>query len=361
MHSSSTLLERSIATTNIKNAHPKVQGAVLPDYVPHKDPTDNIEAVIHLPHIEPPMQPKVAIKCNTDIKIPEDTTIDLSNIPEMDVVKESEKRNIVSDAVVAADEQKKIDDSDIPQANSATNYFLDKIAQFGDLYDDQGQNPVVGRRIQALSRYFRDPTSTSKKWSNDGDIVIYGGLNTGVKFSSYLECIVTPPSRRPKVLPPYFSLLISQITPFINEEEVDKTSTGQEIFAQATPAAQLPDADVTEEQDDANTQFIKNISIAYKHSAANAKQCAVFAFCGAFLPASARELELLVAHLDEIITRQVALQKTVDTDRKQEAIIASRKRTATQKAAAKREIIREELAKRLKLELAAIKKEEERE
>ena len=358
MHSTSTLLERSIATTNIKNAHPKVQGSVLADYVPHKQPTDNIEAVLHLPVIEPPIQHKVAIKCNTDVKIPEDTTIDLSNIPETDVVKESEERNIVADAVVAADEQKKIDDSDIPQANSARNYFLEKIAQFGDLYDDHGQNPVAGRRIQALSRYFRDPTSTSKKWSNEGDIVIYGGLNTGVKFSAYLESIVTPLSRRPKVLPPYFQLLMTQITPFINEEEVAKTSTGHEIFALTTPAAQLPEADVSPERDDASIQFIKNISIAYKHSSANAKQCAVFAFCGAFLPASAKELNLLVAHLDETLTRQMIMQKTVDTDRKEAAIAVSRKRTAAMKATAQRKV---RLAKRLKEEDDDVEEEEESE
>ena len=365
MHNSSILLERSIATTNIKNAHPKVQGAVTADYVPHKEPTDNLEAAIHAPVIEPPIQHLVAIKCNTDVKIPDDVTIDLSHIPEADdVVKESEERNIVADAVVAADEQQKIADSDIPQTNSARNYFLEKITQFGNLYDDKGQNPIVGLRIQALGCYFRDPTTTSKKWSNEGDIIIYGGLNTGVKFASFLESIVTPISKRKKILPPYFELLMSQITPFINDEEVTTTTTGTtavdktDIFAQTIPSATLGDPDTSNTHDQERIQFVKDIAAAYKHSAANAKQCAVYAFCGAFLPASAAELTALYEHLEVLVTNQVSMQKTVDRDRKIAAIAVSRERTGAMMLLAQRKVkaaaaLKERAAKRVKTEAGA--------
>ena len=270
----------------------------------------------------------MTIKCNTDVEVPEDTTVDLTDIPVKDV-KESEERNVVADAVVAAEEKQKVDNTDIPQAGTAKNYFLEKISQFASLYDDNGQDPAAGRRIQAIARYFRDPTSTSKKWSNEGDVVIYGGLNTGVKFSAYLEYFVLPVSKRPKITPPYFDLLMMQLVPFINEEEVELTST--DSFGMTTPAACLPEPDMNEPSDERYEEFLHNVATAYKHSAANARQCAIYAFAGAFRPTTRKELKLLIAHLDETLTAKMKLVKQADTDRKRAAIQASAKRTAGEK------------------------------
>ena len=99
-------------------------------------------------------------------------------------------------------------------------YFLEKIMQYKSLYDESSGDSSIDGKLSALESYFRDSSSLAVKWSNIADIVVYSGLNTGVKFSVYLEYFVLPIEQRPKTPPPYYDLLMKQISQFL--DKVDK-------------------------------------------------------------------------------------------------------------------------------------------
>ena len=98
-------------------------------------------------------------------------------------------------------------DKDIPHPAAAKQYFIETIVQYKTLYDDSSSNSLVNRKLSAIENYFRAPSRTAVEWTNIGGVVIYGGLNTGVKFSVYLEYFVLPIEKRPKTTPPYYELL----------------------------------------------------------------------------------------------------------------------------------------------------------
>ena len=274
----SDLLDRNILTTNIINAGEKNEGPPTADYIPHKEPTDNIVSILEAV-ILPQQDPHTStIKVNTDVALK--NPIDISTLPIPDTIKEVEERNIVVDSVLEAEEKQKIDNKDISHSSSARAYFLEKITQFSGLYDDKGQDPVAGRRLAAIAAYFRDPTSSSSKWTNMEDIVVYGGLDTGVKFSAYLEYFVLPPQKRPKITPTYFDQLMQQVSPFLNASEVQKTTTDgpEKPFGKTTRSSVLDEPEYGTESDEGSLEFITTLSNTYRHSAQNARTLAVFAY-----------------------------------------------------------------------------------
>ena len=226
----------------------------------------------------------VSIKTNRDTPLDGAANpVDISSLPIPEVVKESEERNIVGDAYREAEELLKTRDKDMPHPAAAKKYFLEKIGQYNALYNGTKTISSVIKKLMAIENYFRDPSITSVKWININDVVIYGGLNTGVKFAVFLEYFVLPSEKRPKTSPPYYELLMKQIAPFLDKLDVEHhVGTPTIAFAQEARATELPPPISDEESSEKAADFLTRTSDAYRHSAPNARAIMNFAYLGAY-------------------------------------------------------------------------------
>ena len=120
-----------------------------------------------------------------------------------DDIGEAQGRDLVAETDREVDEAMKTHDKDLPHPTANKHYFLQKIAQYKGNVDAR-----INRKLAALENYFRDPSSSGGKWTNLNDVVVYGGINTGVKFSVYVEYFILRQEQRPKVVPPFYQLLI---------------------------------------------------------------------------------------------------------------------------------------------------------
>ena len=244
---------------------------------------------------------------NNDIPpIAADSTVDISDLPIKNDVKNAEEKNIVGEAYREADDTLKSNDNDIPHTGATKKYFLEKISQYKSLYDEGDTNSAVDRKLAALGEYFQDSSSTSSKWGNIDDVVVYGGLNTGVKFSSYLEYFVLPTAKRSKTPPAYYELLMKQISPFLDRVDVEHSSgTGKISFAQEAKANRLNEAESTEEASEEAMNFLDRVDAQFKHSGPNARSIANYVYLGAYDMKPRHEFSVV----DETIT--VAMDKAI--------------------------------------------------
>ena len=164
----------------------------------------------------------------------------------------------------------------------------------------------------AIENYFRDPSSTSVKWNNINDVVIYGGLNTGVKFAVYLEYFVLPPEKRPKTDPPYYELLMKQITPFLDKLDVEHhVGTPKIAFEQEARATELPPPISDDESSEKAADFLTRTSGAYRHSAPNARALMNFAYLRAYNIKSQQEFSVVNGQITETSNSSIAHIKNV--------------------------------------------------
>ena len=111
----------------------------------------------------------------------------MTNLPLQDDIEEAQDRDRVAEAYREVGEAMKTHDKDLPHPTANKHYFPQKIAQYKALYNEGNVDARVNRKLTALENYFRDPSSSGGKWTYINDVVAYGGINTGVKFSVYLE------------------------------------------------------------------------------------------------------------------------------------------------------------------------------
>ena len=172
----------------------------------------------------------------------------MTNLPLQDDIEEAQDRDIVAEAYREVDEAMKTHDKELPHPTANKHYFLQKMAQYKALYNEGNVDARINRKLTALENYSRDPLSSGGKWTNLSDVVVYGGINTGVKFSVYLEYFILRQEQRPKVVPPFYQLLLSQILPYLDKLEVEHynplTPTGSS-FAGYIPVKVHPSVDDT--------------------------------------------------------------------------------------------------------------------
>ena len=163
------------------------------DYVSHALPTSAIEESVMKPVL--PNTQNVQIKTNREIPL-DTTTVDMTNLPLQDDIEEAQDRDIVAEAYIEVEEAMKTHDKDLPYTTANKHYFLQKIAQYKALYNEVNVDARINRKLTALENYFRDPSSSGDKWTNLNDVVVYGGINTGLKFSAYLEYFILRQEQR---------------------------------------------------------------------------------------------------------------------------------------------------------------------
>ena len=141
--------------------------------------------------------------------------ISLKNLPVKDLVEEALVHDVVGEEYRAADSILKTSNKDLPHPTAAKLYFLQKIEQHRDLFTEVSNvNSTINKKLGNLVSYFHDSSTGSVKWSSGSDIVIFGGLNTGMKFSKFLEYYIMEVNKCPKAIPPYYELLYKQIEPY---------------------------------------------------------------------------------------------------------------------------------------------------
>ena len=155
------------------------------------------------------------------------------------------------------------------------------------LYNEGNVDARINRKLTALDNYFRDPSSSGGKWINLNDVIVYGGINTGVKFSVYLEYFILCQEQRRKVVPPFYQLLLSQILPYLDKLEVEHfnplTPTGSSFAGKFVKVHQsVDDTPDTEEEEGDLLQFIQTTAKAYRHSATNARTLGEYMYISAF-------------------------------------------------------------------------------
>ena len=133
----------------------------------------------------------------------------MTNLPLQDDIEDAQDRDIVAQAYREVDEAMKTHDKDLPHLTTNKHYFLQKIAQYKTLYNEGNVDARINRKLTALENYFCDTSSSGGEWTNLNDVVVFGGINTGAKFSVYLEYFILRQEQRPKVLPPFYQLLLS--------------------------------------------------------------------------------------------------------------------------------------------------------
>ena len=174
----------------------------------------------------------------------------------------------------------------------------------------------------AIENYFRDPSSTSVKCNIVNDVVIYGGLNTGVKFPVYLGYFVLPSEKRPINSPPYYELLMKQITPFPDKLDVEHhVETPTIAFAQEARASELPPPISDDESSEKAADFLTRTSDACRHSAPNARALMDFAYLGAYDIKSQQEFSVVYGQITGTSNSSIAHIKNVV---EQEKPLASR-------------------------------------
>ena len=98
----------------------------------------------------------------------------------------------------------------------------------------------------------------------------------GVRFRQVLLYFILRQEQRPKVVPPFYLLLLSQILPYLDKLEVEHyplTPTGSS-FVGDIPVKVHPSVDDTpntEEEEGDLLRFIQTTAKAYRHSATNAR------------------------------------------------------------------------------------------
>ena len=159
------LLKRNaIVTADVANEKNLAGHSPIRDYIQHEDPDQIIDEAVNKFNIPQPEIQISAIKVNNDIPpIAADSTVDISDLPIKDDVKNAEEKNIIGEAYREADDTLKSNDNDIPHAGAAKKYFLEKIGQYKSLYDEGDTNSAVDRKLSALGECFQDNSSTGSK------------------------------------------------------------------------------------------------------------------------------------------------------------------------------------------------------
>ena len=192
------------------------------------------------------------------------------------MIEEAQDRDIVAEAYREVDEAMKIHDKDLPHSTANKHYFLQKRAQYKALYNEGNVDARINRKLTALENYFCDPSSSGGKWTNLNDIVVYGGINTGVKFSVYLEYFILHQEQRPKVVPPFYPLLLSQILPYLDKLEIEHynplTPTGSSFAGDIPVKVHQSVDDTPDTEEEGNLlRFIQTMDKAYRHYSTNAR------------------------------------------------------------------------------------------
>ena len=109
-----------------------------------------------------------------------------------------------------------------------------------------------------------------------------------MKFSIYLEYFILRQEQRPKVVLPFYQLLLSQILPYLDKLEVEHynplTPSGSS-FAGDIPVKVHPSVDDTpdtEEEEGDLLRIIQTTAKAYRHSATNARTLGEYMYISAF-------------------------------------------------------------------------------
>ena len=104
-YKSDELLEDNTTLTDIANEENGVDPQPIPDYIPRKLPNEAINEIVNRFQIPKTVTPTSSIKTNRDIPLDGvEDPVEISSLPIQDDVKDSEERNIVSDAYRKAEE-----------------------------------------------------------------------------------------------------------------------------------------------------------------------------------------------------------------------------------------------------------------